>query len=440
MAAPLAARGRAADPPRATTRAAPARPRRRMVLGALCLAVVLAPVVWLATPLGDRDPIQRAARPHAFDLLPWEVGQLSARLPALLPTLARPPAAESVLVTADEADAVREFFVAVEAWQQAERRGAPAAEVDALRAAWQAARPPAERAISRTLEVLAVREGLTASLGPLPLLLPPPSFAVTDPPRVLVVSPRDRVEVTQSVLLQPDLPPSDADALETRVADQGVSALVVTIGGIATYPAIVPLHGSPYETLSAIAHEWLHGYLFFHPLGRAFFASYDGRSLNETVAELGGRELGRALAAAYGYPTRRVGAAAPSAEAAPDAAPGASADGDAARFDFRREMRATRLQLDALLAAGAVDEAEQYLEARRQEFVAAGYPIRKLNQAYFAFYGSYGDSAAAVSPLNAWVRELRARRESLGAFLRQVAEMSAPADVAAALGLDPPPS
>jgi hypothetical protein len=240
--------------------------------------------------------------------------------------------------------------------------------------------------------------------------------------------------VAQSVLLQPDLPLSDAETLETQVAGEGVSALVVTIGGIATYPAIVPLHGSPYETLSAISHEWLHGYLFFHPLGRAYFASYDGRTLNETVAELGGRELGRALATAYGYPTRRVGSGEPSADAT------AAADApDPSRFDFRREMRATRVQLDALLAAGAVDEAERYLETRRQEFVAAGYPIRKLNQAYFAFYGSYGDSAAAVSPLNEWVRQLRARRESFGAFLRQVAEMSAPADVAVALGEDPVP-
>src|SRR5262249_27978564 len=148
-------------------------------------------------------------------------------------------------------------------------------------------------------------------------------------------------------------------------------------------------------------------------------------------AELGGRELGRVLATTYGYSTRRAGAAAPPADAAPPT--------PTSQFDFRREMRATRVQLDALLAAGAVDEAERYLEARRQGFVAAGYPIRKLNQAYFAFYGSYGDSAAAVSPLDEWVRQLRARQESFGAFLRQVAAMTAPADVAHALGEDPSP-
>ncbi|MCZ2094721.1 MAG: hypothetical protein LC121_00335, partial [Anaerolineae bacterium] len=33
--------------------------------------------------------------------------------------------------------------------------------------------------------------------------------------------------------------------------------------------------------------------------------------------------------------------------------------------------------------------AEAYMEQRRQVFVAHGYGIRKLNQAYFAFYGGY---------------------------------------------------
>src|SRR5436190_2424059 len=154
MAAPLATRGRPAVPPRAATQASAPRPRRRRAaLGAVCLALVLAPVVWLATPLGDRDPIRHAARPYQFDLLPWEIGQLQARLPALLPALARPPAAESALATAEEAAAVRELFRAVEVWQQAERRGAPPAEVEALHAEWQVARPAAEQAITRALQV-----------------------------------------------------------------------------------------------------------------------------------------------------------------------------------------------------------------------------------------------------------------------------------------------
>jgi len=411
-------------PPRPARRPAPGRRRwRRLVpaVGVLCLAAVILSALWFRTPLGDSDPIHRLARPHAFDLVAWEASQLGGRLPGLMHTLADPPPADSALATPDEVAAVRAFFAAVQRWRQAERSGASADDVAGARAEWQAARPAAEQAIARALDVLAVREGLTTSVGPARLLLPPPSFLVGNPPRVLVVSPRDRIEVVDSVLLDPDLSLADAEALEAEVEGRGLSGLVVTIGGIATYPAIVPLHDDPYETLSTIAHEWLHGYLIFRPLGRAYFSSYDARSLDETVAELGGRELGRTLARAYGYPARPTvpGAAAPS-EAAPDAPAG---------FDFRREMRATRLHLDELLAAGQVDEAEQYLEARRQVFVAAGYPIRKLNQAYFAFYGSYGDTAASSNPLGGEIVSLRRLSPSLAAFVRSVQGIAQPADL-----------
>jgi hypothetical protein len=203
------------------------------------------------------------------------------------------------------------------------------------------------------------------------------------------------------------------ESLERTVDALGLSSLVVTIGGIATYPAMLPLQGTPVQMLEAIAHEWIHGYLFFRPLGQAYFGAYESRALNETVAELAGRELGLRLAAAYGYEPEPAGR-----RAAPDAERG---------FDFRAEMRETRATLDALLAEGRIDEAERYLASRRETFVAAGYPIRKLNQAYFAFHGSYGGSPASVSPLEQQVRALRDQSGSLGQFLRHVSALTSPA-------------
>ncbi len=52
-------------------------------------------------------------------------------------------------------------------------------------------------------------------------------------------------------------------------------------------------------------------------------------------------------------------------------------------------MNETRVTVDQLLADGKIDQAEAYMEQRRELFVAHGYLIRKLNQAYFAFYGGY---------------------------------------------------
>jgi hypothetical protein len=106
-------------------------------------------------------------------------------------------------------------------------------------------------------------------------------------------------------------------------------------------------------------------------------------------------------------------------------------------FDFRAEMHTTRVHVDALLAAGAVEEAEAYMEARRRVFYDHGYHfLRKLNQAYFAFYGAYADEpggAAGEDPVGGAVRALRARTDSALTFLRRMAWMDAYADLTRAL-------
>ena len=386
----------------------------------LCLALLVLPALWSFAPYVREDQVRQAARPDEFNLALWEAQQLGRLLPGLLTQVVQPPPGDAPLVRPDDPEAVRTFFSAVARYQQARARRADELELAPLRADWQAVQAPAQAAISHALAMLARQEGLLADTPLGEWLLPPVSFVWSEPPRVLVVSPRERIEVQQSVLLRPDLPLAEAEALEREVERLGLSALVLSIGGIATYPAIVPLQPTPVETLAAVAHEWLHGYLIFHPLGRAYFGSYDGRSVNETVADLGGRELGRALGRAYDLTS------------APADGPDAPAR-EPSGFDFRAEMRATRLRLDELLAAGELAAAERYLEERRQAFVAAGYPIRRLNQAYFAFHGSYAESAAAVSPLDQQVRQLRAQSGDLGTFLRRVAQMTTAAEVAAAV-------
>jgi hypothetical protein len=103
-------------------------------------------------------------------------------------------------------------------------------------------------------------------------------------------------------------------------------------------------------------------------------------------------------------------------------------------FDFNKEMRQTRLHTDELLAAGKVEEAESYMEARRVIFVQHGYRIRKLNQAYFAFYGAYnaepgGSATAGQDPIGPAVQALRQHSASVGDFVRKVATVHTLADV-----------
>ena len=96
-------------------------------------------------------------------------------------------------------------------------------------------------------------------------------------------------------------------------------------------------------------------------------------------------------------------------------------------------MRFVRRAALLALAEGKVEEAEAYMEARRQEFVAHGYPLRVLNQAYFAFHGSYGTSPASTDPLGPKLERLRALSPSVGAFLKTVRGFTSPEDVDAAL-------
>jgi hypothetical protein len=97
-------------------------------------------------------------------------------------------------------------------------------------------------------------------------------------------------------------------------------------------------------------------------------------------------------------------------------------------------MRRIRLHVDELLAKGRVVEAEDYMEQERQKLVAAGHRLRRLNQAYFAFHGSYATSPASVDPIGPWLRQLRAQSGSLKGFLDQVSRMRSLEDLLRAVG------
>jgi hypothetical protein len=90
-------------------------------------------------------------------------------------------------------------------------------------------------------------------------------------------------------------------------------------------------------------------------------------------------------------------------------------------------MHETRVKADELLAKGKIDEAETYMEARRQFFWENGYLLRKLNQAYFAFYGAYADvpgGAAGEDPVGPAVRALREQSASLEDFINTISWMT----------------
>jgi DNA-binding Lrp family transcriptional regulator len=96
-------------------------------------------------------------------------------------------------------------------------------------------------------------------------------------------------------------------------------------------------------------------------------------------------------------------------------------------------MRITRERVDELLAQGRIEDAEAYMNERRLEFVANGYYIRRLNQAYFAFHGSYrtGPAAPADDPILPRLESLRAQSDSLAQFVATVRDISSFEDLLA---------
>ncbi|MCC6805395.1 MAG: hypothetical protein IT319_21120, partial [Anaerolineae bacterium] len=181
------------------------------------------------------------------------------------------------------------------------------------------------------------------------------------------------------------------------------------------YPAMILETSSLQFAVETFAHEWLHHYLFFFPLGFYYDFSGETRIINETTANLFGKEMSLLVLKQYYADLVPPPSLPPPADADTPPATPDSVQSEAV-FDYGAAMNETRITVDELLAAGRVDEAEAYMEQRRQVFVAHGYGIRKLNQAYFAFYGGYQSGQpgeGGSDPIGPAVQAIRDRSGSI---------------------------
>jgi hypothetical protein len=267
------------------------------------------------------------------------------------------------------------------------------------------------------------------TLVPRAVVFPPVSFSFAQLPSSLIISPREMIRQDASISLRVDLPLEEKVALEEMVErHEDVSALIVPVGGLGTYPTMILESTSLVWITEVIAHEWVHNYLAFHPLGWNYSRTPELRTMNETAASLIGLAVGRLVLAEY-YP-----------DLLPQPAPPSTTDSipEPLAFDFRAEMRITRLKVDELLDQGAIEAAEQYMEERRLFFWENGYRIRRLNQAYFAFHGAYADEpggAAGDDPVGEAVRALWVQLNSPANFLRMMARMNSYQDLQMKVGL-----
>lgn len=250
--------------------------------------------------------------------------------------------------------------------------------------------------------------------------IPPLNFKLEQPPHLLVVSPRDRIANIRRIFLQQDLSLKEKEGIEAEADKLNVSSLVVELGGLAaTYPSFVADDASLEFTIEAATEEWLHQYLVFKPLGFLYLMNqlgvsvdYEIVTMNETAAGMVSKEIAAMVMERF-YPEQLE-----SETGSKDSV-----------FDFDGEMREIRRAVDSYLAEGEVEQAEQFMEQSRQFLATKGYYIRKLNQAYFAFYGTYADSPTSIDPIGQELKELRSRSASLKDFLNRVAAMTSRQDL-----------
>jgi len=359
------------------------------------LAAALVGALFVTLALGVRD----ARTGDRFDLVRWELDTLPNRWLAAIGA----PFREGV----EENATLREYF--------------GLAPEDPGRADLE---NNVERIVEGRIDAILREAGLNARISIPGTTFPPVDIELAISPQVLVTSPRDVIERRGADLLRPDLEFDTAVELEgrTMAEDRTVSALVVPSGGVATYPAIVSDRSSYGGVLRTASHEWVHHYLSFYPLGFNYFASGDLRTINETVADIVGDEVAAVVLERWGDPT-----------ALSSIAPVPPPEGGEVTVDRNAVLRDLRLEVDALLADGQVEAAERRMDEVRQELQEAGHNIRVINQAYFAWYGTYAARPDATDPLGGYLREVRERTGSVRAFLEAIRGWTSRADVEAGL-------
>lgn len=297
-------------------------------------------------------------------------------------------------------------------------------ELDELYARRHDLAPLAESIIQAQVSQVLAELGLTAIGQPVPNVW----YHSTPLPMALIVSPRDRIEQTANISIYTEITVDEQVALETEVdAGLDVSSLVVPVGGVGVYPTMVMRSTNLNWIANTVAHEWIHNYLTLRPLGVLYNNTPELRTMNETTASIAGDEIG-ALVIEKFYPELMPNASNPTLNlvSLPSDRPNPE-DLPRPPFDFRAQMHETRIHVDALLAEGKIEEAEAYMEERRQIFLRNGYLLRKINQAYFAFYGAYADTpggAAGEDPVGPAVRALREQSASLADFVNRISWMS----------------
>ncbi len=412
----------------------------KILISVLLLVLLALPISGsIVSPVREKEDIRAYSRAYEFDYVTWTVNALGRKISqAALKVNRYLPAEDKKALVLEYLD-LRNQLNSLETElsnMQADPQGSSGEEglaeiqreLDQKRALREDLAPYVEQILQDQINASLI--ALDVSLGG--QLLPPVLYRSEPNSYALIVSPRDEIRQEANLMLVRGLTLDQIVQLETEIEETlDMSALVVGIGGVGLYPSMIIESSNLDWLLHVIGHEWTHNYLTLRPLGASYNASPELRTINETIADLSADDIQRATFELFYpefLPVEPVEDEDPGPAEEEAAIPLESAPDPVIEepFDFRAEMHRTRLKVDQLLAEGKVEAAEAYMEARRQVFWENGYLIRRLNQAYFAFHGSYaaapvGAASQEGADLGSLLRDLKDSTDYYREFMRLVA-------------------
>ena len=231
-------------------------------------------------------------------------------------------------------------------------------------------------------------------------LFPKLRFKLDETPNILIISPSNEIKLTYSILLKQNLTIAEKEIIENQIEKKfNVSAIVLKIGGIAFYPSLIPKNMEQDKIIRNTIHEWLHQYFSLYNLGQNIYKDNKMLALNETLVSYISEELtGNILinkTQSTNIKTKEINA-------------------------FNSEIRFTRSITDNLLSKNKINLAEKFMLAQKNKLNDHGYQIRKINQAYFAFYNSYGKSPQSTSNILSKLECIRTKNSKLIMFINKL--------------------
>ena len=412
---------------------------KAVLFGAVCLLIFCSLNLGCVPSNSFDSRLDEIIKPYSFSIAGWEVEALSYEL-------------EDFLFgggdeTADDSPLVLDYFslsrqIRDLEWQieiggdSIEQNGLAALkeQLEGLRQQKDALEDKVERIIQKqiieTLGQMGIFNPLDNHLK-LEFSFPPVNFELEAPPHLLIISPRERIERTKEITLIQEISPEERQDIEDAIDELGVSSIVVGLGGMGTYPSFVIDSAGLQFTINVAIEEWLHQYLFFRPLGFMYSLHLAGIApnsevavMNEALVGIAREEIGAVLY--QNYYSQYLGEVEENNKAE-------TKQSDEPEFDFFKEMREIRLAVDDYLTEGEVEQAEAFMEQKRLFLASNGYYIRRLNQAYFAFYGTYAAGPISVNPIGTELKNLREMNTSLSVFLNTVADMTSRDDLKSSL-------